>query len=45
MAEIDKFFNYMAENDISDFNLSSGMRPLFRHHGELKPANALTNSH
>ncbi len=38
MAELDKFFNYMAENDISDFHLSSGMRPLFRHHGELKPA-------
>ena len=38
MAELDKFFNYMAENDISDFNLSSGMRPLFRQYGELKPA-------
>jgi twitching motility protein PilT len=38
MAELDKFFNYMAENDISDFHLSSGMRPIFRQHGELKPA-------
>lgn len=38
MAELDKFFNYMAENDISDFHLSSGMRPLFRQYGELKPA-------
>jgi len=38
MAEIDKFFNYMAENDISDFHLSSGMRPPFRQHGDLKPA-------
>jgi len=28
----------MAENDISDFHLSSGMRPIFRQHGELKPA-------
>ena len=38
MAEIDKFFNYMVDNDISDLHVSSGMRPLFRQFGELKPA-------
>jgi twitching motility protein PilT len=38
MAEIDKFFNYMVENSISDLHMSSGMRPLFRQFGELKPA-------
>ena len=38
MAELDKFFNYMVENDISDLHVSSGMRPLFRQYGELKPA-------
>jgi len=38
MAEIDKFFKYMAENDISDLHVSSGMKPLFRKHGELMPA-------
>ncbi|HSG31120.1 MAG TPA: type IV pilus twitching motility protein PilT [Thermodesulfobacteriota bacterium] len=38
MAEIDKFFNYMVENNISDLHISSGSRPLFRQFGELKPA-------
>ncbi len=38
MAELDKFFNYMVENEISDLHVSSGMRPLFRQFGELKPA-------
>ena len=38
MAELDKFFNYMVENEISDFHVSSGMRPLFRQFGDLKPA-------
>ena len=38
MAELDKFFNYMVENEISDIHVSSGMRPLFRQFGELKPA-------
>ncbi len=38
MAEIDKFFNYMVDNSISDLHISSGSRPLFRQFGELKPA-------
>jgi len=45
MAELDKFFNYMVENSISDLHISSGMRPLFRQYGDLKPASEqiLTN--
>lgn len=45
MAEIDKFFNYMVDNNISDLHISSGMRPLFRQFGELKPASEQILTH
>ena len=45
MAEIDKFFKYMIDNDVSDLHLSSGMAPLFRQHGELRPASDQVLNH
>jgi len=45
MALVDKFFQYMVDNDVSDLHLSSGEKPMVRQHGELTPLGdkALTN--
>ncbi len=40
MAEIDRLFNYMMENDASDLHLSSGSKPKIRKHGELEDMDA-----
>ncbi len=45
MARIDKFFEYMIENNASDLHLSVGSKPKIRKHGELEEINfqVLTN--
>ncbi len=45
MAGIDKFFEYMIENNASDLHLSVGSKPKIRKHGELEEINfqVLTN--
>lgn len=37
MAEIDKFLQYMEQNDVSDMHLTADMKPLMRVHGSLLP--------
>ena len=37
MAEIDKLFTLMVQQNASDMHLSSGSPPLFRVHGEMQP--------
>ena len=39
MAEIDKLFKLMVQQNASDMHLSSGSPPIFRIHGEMNPLN------
>lgn len=39
MAEIDKLFRLMVQQNASDMHLSAGVQPFFRIHGEMAPLN------